>query len=245
MQTFDALLHEAEVAHGHPQAAIDPGRPPAYARLCQRLGIDDPKGPTVSCSRHLRSRSSPLRHRMPSALSPARRLGKRAIKFRVRLGKDGLPPSSTFFSPPRPQGDTPIYKPSRIAALSPPAERVPIALPPDREQNQQQMPRIPRSFPDPDLFSASGSPFPSTPRQGRCPATNPPASPAKTVARGHQLRPRSAPCAKRNRANSLRRLRPSPVKLLLNLFTGRTLATNSKASARKPLRHRPCETLVR
>src|SRR5260370_6318941 len=43
MQTFDALLHEAEVAHGHLCAGQILGVRLAMLG-CERLGIDDPKG---------------------------------------------------------------------------------------------------------------------------------------------------------------------------------------------------------
>src|SRR5215471_18116981 len=79
MQTFDALLHEAELAHGHLCAGQILGVRLAMLG-CQRLGIDDPKGADrkrlVTFIEIDRCATDAI------AVVTGCRLGKRAIKFR-------------------------------------------------------------------------------------------------------------------------------------------------------------------
>src|SRR5438876_10789702 len=79
MQTFDALLREAEAAHGHLCAGQILGVRLAMLG-CERLGIDDPKGADrkrlVTFIEIDRCATDAI------AVVTGCRLGKRAIKFR-------------------------------------------------------------------------------------------------------------------------------------------------------------------
>src|ERR1700685_1840324 len=83
MQTFDALLREAEVAHGHLCAGQILGVRMAMLG-CERLGIDDPKG-LVNPKDRKRLVTFVEIDRCATdaiALVTGCRLGKRALKFR-------------------------------------------------------------------------------------------------------------------------------------------------------------------
>lgn len=147
MQSFDALLREAEAAHGHLCAGQILGVRMAMLG-CQRLGIDDPKGAD--------------RKRLVTFLEIDRcatdaigvvtgcRLGKRALKFR-----DWGKMAATFVdlgSPlPGPDG-APAYKAIRIAALESSKDRARELYPHIEQKNQQQMLAY-REMPDGELFS--------------------------------------------------------------------------------------------
>src|SRR6202789_2425327 len=79
MQTFDALLHEAEVAEGHLRAGQILGVRMAMLG-CERLGVDDPRGADrkrlVTFIEIDRCATDAI------AVVTGCRLGKRAIKFR-------------------------------------------------------------------------------------------------------------------------------------------------------------------
>src|SRR6201982_1813054 len=83
MQTFDALLHEAEVAHGHLCAGQILGVRLAMLG-CERLGIDDPKGLVNPKDRKRLVTFIEIDRCATDAIAVVTgcRLGKRAIKFR-------------------------------------------------------------------------------------------------------------------------------------------------------------------
>jgi formylmethanofuran dehydrogenase subunit E len=159
MQTFDALLHEAEVAHGHLCAGQILGVRLAMLG-CQRLGIDDPKG----ADRKRLVTFIEIDRCATDAIGVVTgcRLGKRAIKFR-----DWGKMAATFVdlsAPLAPQGDTPIYKAVRIAALESSRQRARELYPQIENKNQQQMLAY-RELPDSDLFSEEWVSVPIHPRE--------------------------------------------------------------------------------
>ena len=159
MQTFDALLHEAEIAHGHLCAGQILGVRMAMLG-CQRLGVDDPKGADrkrlVTFIEIDRCATDAI------AVVTGCRLGKRAIKFR-----DWGKMAATFVdlaAPLSTQGDTPIYKAIRIAALESSKQRARDLYPHIENKNQQQMLAY-RELPDADLFSEEWVAVPIHPRE--------------------------------------------------------------------------------
>ncbi|MEO6805302.1 MAG: FmdE family protein [Edaphobacter sp.] len=166
MQTFDALLREAEIAHGHLCAGQILGVRLAMLG-CRRLGVDDPKGADrkrlVTFIEIDRCATDAI------AVVTGCRLGKRAIKFRD-WGKmaatfvDLASPISTLTAPLAPQSDTPIYKAIRIAALESSRQRARDLYPHVENKNQQQMLAY-RELPDPDLFSEEWVAVPIHPRE--------------------------------------------------------------------------------
>ncbi|MBB5317191.1 FmdE family protein [Tunturibacter empetritectus] len=146
MQSFDALLHEAEIAHGHLCAGQILGVRMAMLG-CERLGVEDPKGADrkrlVTFIEIDRCATDAI------AVVTGCRLGKRAIKFR-----DWGKMAATFVdltSPLTPQGDTPVFKALRIAALESSKQRARELFPHIENKNEQQM-RAYRELPDEDLF---------------------------------------------------------------------------------------------
>ena len=83
MQTFDALLREAEIAHGHLCAGQILGVRMAMLG-CQRLGVDDPKGLLNPKDRKRLVTFIEIDRCATDAIAVVTgcRLGKRAIKFR-------------------------------------------------------------------------------------------------------------------------------------------------------------------
>jgi formylmethanofuran dehydrogenase subunit E len=151
MQTFDALLHEAEVAHGHLCAGQILGVRLAMLG-CERLGIDDPKGLVNPKDRKRLVTFIEIDRCATDAIAVVTgcRLGKRAIKFR-----DWGKMAATFVdlaSPLAPQGDTPVYNAIRIAALESSKQRARDLYPNIENKNQQQMLAY-RELPIDDLFS--------------------------------------------------------------------------------------------
>jgi formylmethanofuran dehydrogenase subunit E len=137
MQTFEALLGEAEVAHGHLCAGQILGVRMAML-ACQRLGIDDPKG---AQRKHLVTFVEIDRCATDAiAVVTGCRLGKRALKFR-----DWGKMAATFL-------DLPTGKAIRIAALESSKQRARDLYPQIENKNQQQMLAY-RELPDEDLFS--------------------------------------------------------------------------------------------
>jgi formylmethanofuran dehydrogenase subunit E len=170
MQTFDALLREAEVAHGHLCAGQILGVRMAMLG-CQRLGIDDPKGLVNPQDRKRLVTFIEIDRCATDAIAVVTgcRLGKRAIKFRdwgkmaatfVDLGS----PLSALTSPLSPQGDTPVYKAIRIAALESSKQRARDLYPNIENKNQQQMLAY-RELPIEDLFSEQWVAVPIHPRE--------------------------------------------------------------------------------
>ena len=158
MQTFEALLREAEIAHGHLCAGQILGVRMAMLG-CERLGIEDPKGADrkrlVTFIEIDRCATDAI------AVVTGCRLGKRAIKFR-----DWGKMAATFVdlsAPLPPDGDTPVYKAIRIAALESSRQRARDLYPHIENKNQQQMLAY-RELPLEDLQRRVG-PRPPPPRE--------------------------------------------------------------------------------
>jgi formylmethanofuran dehydrogenase subunit E len=159
MQTFDTLLREAEVAHGHLCAGQILGVRMAMLG-CKRLGVDDPKGADrkrlVTFIEIDRCATDAI------AVVTGCRLGKRAIKFR-----DWGKMAATFVdltSPLPHEGDTPVYKALRVAALESSKQRARDLYPHIENKNQQQMLAY-REMPNEDLFSVEWVSVPIHPRE--------------------------------------------------------------------------------
>jgi formylmethanofuran dehydrogenase subunit E len=178
MQTFDALLREAEAAHGHLCAGQILG-----VRLamfgCRRLGIDDPRGLVTPKDRKRLVTFIEIDRCATDAIAVVTgcRLGKRAIKFRdwgkmaatfVDLASRITPhlasPITPALASPITQGDTPVYKAIRIAALESSRQRARDLYPQIEDKNQQQMLAY-RELPDSDLFSEEWVAVPIHPRE--------------------------------------------------------------------------------
>jgi formylmethanofuran dehydrogenase subunit E len=171
MQTFDALLREAEVAHGHLCAGQILGVRLAMLG-CERLGIDDPKGLVNPKDRKRLVTFIEIDRCATDAIAVVTgcRLGKRAIKFRdwgkmaatfVDLASPITPSLTSSLAP---QGDTPVYKAIRIAALESSKQRARDLYPQIENKNQQQMLAY-RELPNADLFSEEWVAVPIHPRE--------------------------------------------------------------------------------
>ena len=159
MQSFDALLQEAEIAHGHLCAGQILGVRMAMLG-CARLGVEDPKG--VDRKRLVTYIEIDRCATDAIAVVTGCRLGKRAIKFR-----DWGKMAATFVdlsSPLAPQGDTPVFRALRIAALESSKQRARELFPQIENKNQQQM-RAYRELPDADLFHEEWVAVPIHPRE--------------------------------------------------------------------------------
>jgi formylmethanofuran dehydrogenase subunit E len=166
MRSFDELLHEAELAHGHLCAGQILGVRLAMLG-CQRLGIDDPRG----ADRKRLVTFIEIDRCATDAIGVVTgcRLGKRALKFRD-WGKmaatfvDLASPITALNAPLEPTGDTPSYKGIRIAALESSKQRARDLYPQIENKNQQQMLAY-RELPDTDLFSEEWVRVPIHPRE--------------------------------------------------------------------------------
>lgn len=159
MQTFDALLHEAEVAHGHLCAGQILGVRMAMLG-CERLGVDDPKG----ADRKRLVTFIEIDRCATDAIGVVTgcRLGKRAIKFR-----DWGKMAATFVdlaSPLPSAGETPVYRAIRIAALESSKQRARELFPHIENKNQQQMLAY-SEMTEADLFSEEWVGVPIHPRE--------------------------------------------------------------------------------
>jgi formylmethanofuran dehydrogenase subunit E len=157
--TFDDLLEEARIAHGHLCAGQILGVRLAMLG-CRRLGIEQPRGRDrkrlVTFVEIDRCATDAI------GVVTGCRLGKRAIKFR-----DWGKMAATFVdlaSPLTPQGDTPVYKAVRIAALESSKQRARDLYPHIENKNQQQMLAY-RELPIADLFSEQWVAVPIHPRE--------------------------------------------------------------------------------
>lgn len=149
--SLDALLHEAEIAHGHLCAGQILGVRMAMLAL-STLGIDDPRPRTLPDGT-----LNPDRKRLVTFVEIDRcatdaiavvtgcRLGKRALKHRD-LGKM----AATFIDLNQPLADN-NYKALRVVALETSKARA-RDLYPELEKNAQQM-KAYRELPDNELFS--------------------------------------------------------------------------------------------
>jgi formylmethanofuran dehydrogenase subunit E len=163
MQTFDALLREAEIAHGHLCAGQILGVRMAMLG-CRRLGVDDPKGLVNPKDRKRLVTFIEIDRCATDAIAVVTgcRLGKRAIKFR-----DWGKMAATFVdltASLSTQSDTPVYKAIRIAALESSKQRARDLYPHIENKNQQQMLAY-RELPDTDLFSEEWVAVPIHPRE--------------------------------------------------------------------------------
>ncbi len=137
MKTFDELLQEAEIAHGHLCAGQILGVRMALLG-CERLGIDEPRGRDrkrlVTFVEIDRCATDAI------AVVTGCRLGKRALKFR-----DWGKMAATFL-------DLETDQAVRIAALESSKQRAKELYPHIEQKNQQQMLAY-RELPNADLFS--------------------------------------------------------------------------------------------
>ncbi len=159
MRSFDELLHEAELAHGHLCAGQILGVRLAMLG-CRRLGIDDPRG----ADRKRLVTFIEIDRCATDAIGVVTgcRLGKRALKFR-----DWGKMAATFVdlnAPLESTGDTPAYKGIRIAALESSKQRARELYPQIENKNQQQMLAY-RELPDTELFSEQWVRVPIHPRE--------------------------------------------------------------------------------
>src|ERR1700743_2923064 len=163
MQSFDALLREAEVAHGHLCAGQILGVRMAMLG-CQRLGIEDPKGLGKPKERKRLVTFIEIDRCATDAIAVVTgcRLGKRAIKFRD-WGKMAATFVGLSYALP-PQGDTPVFKALRIAALESSKQRARELFPHIENKNQQQMLAY-RELPNEDLFHEEWVAVPIHPRE--------------------------------------------------------------------------------
>ena len=137
MQTFEALLGEAEVAHGHLCAGQILGVRMAMLG-CERLGIEDPKG--VDRKRLVTYVEIDRCATDAIAVVTGCRLGKRALKFR-----DWGKMAATFV-------DLSTGRAIRVAALESSKQRARELYPNIENKNQQQMLAY-RELPAAELFS--------------------------------------------------------------------------------------------
>jgi formylmethanofuran dehydrogenase subunit E len=137
MDSLDALLREAEIAHGHLCAGQILGVRMAMLG-CTRLGIDDPRGQDrkrlVTYVEIDRCATDAI------GVVTGCRLGKRALKFR-----DWGKMAATFV-------DLSTGRALRIAALESSKQLARERYPELENKNQQQM-RAYRELPDADLFA--------------------------------------------------------------------------------------------
>ncbi|MEO8870569.1 MAG: FmdE family protein [Granulicella sp.] len=137
MQTFEELLREAEIAHGHLCAGQILGVRMAMLG-CQRLGINEPKGKDrkrlVTFVEIDRCATDAI------GVVTGCRLGKRALKFR-----DWGKMAATFV-------DLTADRAIRVAALESSKQRARELYPQIEPKNEQQMVAY-REMPDAELFS--------------------------------------------------------------------------------------------
>jgi formylmethanofuran dehydrogenase subunit E len=159
MESFDDLLRQAEIAHGHLCAGQILGVRLAMLG-CLRLGIIEPR--TTDRKRLVTFVEIDRCATDAIAVVTGCRLGKRALKF-CDWGKM----AATFVdlnSPLAPLDETPIYKGIRIAALESSKQRARELYPGIESKNEQQMFAY-RELPDADLFSEEWVMVPLHPRE--------------------------------------------------------------------------------
>jgi formylmethanofuran dehydrogenase subunit E len=142
MKSFEQLLREAEIAHGHLCAGQILGVRMAMLG-CARLGIEDPRGTDrkrlVTFVEIDRCATDAI------AVVTGCRLGKRALKFR-----DWGKMAATFIDLKPTTGEA--QRAVRIAALESSKQRARALYPEIEDKNKQQMFAY-RKMPDADLFS--------------------------------------------------------------------------------------------
>ena len=137
MQTFDELLREAEIAHGHLCAGQILGVRMAMLG-CRRLGIAEPRG--IDRKRLVTFVEIDRCATDAIAVVTGCRLGKRALKFR-----DWGKMAATFL-------DLTTGRALRVAARESSKQRAAELYPHIEPRNQQQMLAY-RELPDDDLFT--------------------------------------------------------------------------------------------
>ena len=161
MQSFEELLREAEIAHGHLCAGQILGVRMAML-ACSRLGIEDPRGKDrkrlVTYVEIDRCATDAI------AVVTGCRLGKSALKFR-----DWGKMAATFLDLASPLDSkspdpTPTHKAIRIAALESSKSRARELFPHIENKNEQQMLAY-RELPDIGLFSEQWVSVPLHPRE--------------------------------------------------------------------------------
>jgi len=154
MPSFDELLREAEIAHGHLCAGQILGVRMAMLG-CKRLGIDDPKGADrkrlVTFVEIDRCATDAI------AVVTGCRLGKRALKFR-----DWGKMAATFIDLKPVSGEAQLA--IRIAARESSKQRARELYPKIEDKNKQQMFAY-REMLDADLFSEQWVRVPLHPRE--------------------------------------------------------------------------------
>jgi formylmethanofuran dehydrogenase subunit E len=160
MESFDDLLRQAELAHGHLCAGQILGVRLAMLG-CQRLNIAEPR--TIDRKRLVTFVEIDRCATDAIAVVTGCRLGKRALKFR-----DWGKMAATFVDlnatlDPLPDG-SPTYKGIRIAALESSKQRARELYPHIENKNQQQMLAY-RELPDSDLFAEQWVRVPIHPRE--------------------------------------------------------------------------------
>jgi formylmethanofuran dehydrogenase subunit E len=166
MESFDDLLRQAELAHGHLCAGQILGVRLAMLG-CQRLGITEPR--TTDRKRLVTFVEIDRCATDAIAVVTGCRLGKRALKFRD-WGKmaatfvDLASPVTDLNAPLDLHDETPAYKGIRIAALESSKQRARELYPHIENKNQQQMLAY-REMPDADLFAEQWVRVPLHPRE--------------------------------------------------------------------------------
>lgn len=160
MESFDDLLRQAELAHGHLCAGQILGVRLAMLG-CQRLGIAEPR--TTDRKRLVTFVEIDRCATDAIGVVTGCRLGKRALKFR-----DWGKMAATFVDlnnllASQPDG-TPAYKGIRIAALESSKQRARELYPHLENKNQQQMLAY-RELPDSELFDEQWVRVPIHPRE--------------------------------------------------------------------------------
>jgi formylmethanofuran dehydrogenase subunit E len=159
MDSFDELLRQAEIAHGHLCAGQILGVRMAILG-CELLGVAEPR--TTDRKRLVTVVEIDRCATDAIAVVTGCRLGKRALKLR-----DWGKMAATFVDLKEPittEGDTPIYKGIRIAALESSKQRARDLYPHIDDKNQQQMLAY-REMPEADLFSQQWVQVPLHPRE--------------------------------------------------------------------------------
>src|ERR1700761_8521731 len=159
MQSFEALLREAEIAHGHLCAGQVLGVRMAMLG-CERLGVNDPQG--VDRKRLVTFIEIDRCATDAIGVVTGCRLGKRAIKFR-----DWGKMAATFVdlnARLAPQGETPVFRALRVSALESSKQRARELFPHIENKNQQQMLAY-RELPNDDLFHEEWVAVPIHPRE--------------------------------------------------------------------------------
>lgn len=159
MESFDDLLRQAEIAHGHLCAGQILGVRLAMLG-CRRLGIAEPR--TADRKRLVTFVEIDRCATDAIAVVTGCRLGKRALKFR-----DWGKMAATFVDLSAPLAmhhDAPTYKGIRIAALESSKQRARDLYPHIENKNQQQMLAY-REMPDDELFSEQWVRVPLHPRE--------------------------------------------------------------------------------